>query len=117
MAKAQGKKTTKRSRKGAPPRTNDAERLAALRWLAMKIEQISIEIFVTNRNKFRAVEDALRAEVTLLQQIGRPWKPLDSDDCPGGYILCPDGLCAPMCDDPPPPGLSARRKTRRPRRR
>ena len=113
MAKAQGKTARKPSRKGAPPRSNDAERLAALRWLVMKIEQIGIEIFVTDRDKFGAVEDALRAEVTLLRQIGRPMRPLDSDDCPGGYILCRDGLCSPMCDGVAAAKPHKRRKTRR----
>lgn len=97
MAKAQGKKATKRSYAGPPAKINDAERLAALRWLAMKIEQIAIEVFVTDRGKFSQIEDSLRDEVQLLKQIGRPLKPHDDDDCPDGYVLC-RGLCAPMCD-------------------
>lgn len=111
MAKAQGKKATTTSRKGTPPRTDDAERLAALRWLVMKIEQLSIEIFVTNRGKFGAVEEALRVQVKLLQELGREAAALSSDDCPGGYILCRDGLCAPMCDEVAAV-QSARRKSR-----
>lgn len=98
MAKAQGKKARRRSYAGPPPRITDAERLAALRWLVMKIEQISIEVFVTDRGKFSQIEDSLRAEVQFLRQIGRPVRPHDDDDCPDGYILCRDGLCAPMCD-------------------
>lgn len=113
MAKAQGKKATTTSRKSAPG-TNDAERLAALRWLVMKIEQLSIEIFVTNRGKFGTVEDALRVQVKLLQDIGRS-AALTADDCPGGYILCRDGLCAPMCDDVAA-AQPARRRTRTTRR-
>ena len=98
MAKAQGKKTKSSARKSAPPRTSDAERLAALRWLAMRIEQLCIEIFVTDRSKFGEVEAALRVQVRLLQEMGKPVKALEGDDCPEGYVLCRDGLCAPMCD-------------------
>lgn len=98
MAKAQGKKAARRSYGGPPARINDAEQLAALRWLAMKIEQVSIEVFVTDRGKFSQIEDSLRTEVQLLKQIGRPVKPPEDDDCPDGYVLCRNGLCAPMCD-------------------
>ena len=94
MAKAQGKKKNAHHSRG----TNDAQRFAAIRWLAMKIEQLSIEILVTNRDKFDAVEGSLRDEVTRLKQIGRPGGTLGGDDCPEGYVLCRDGLCAPMCD-------------------
>ena len=98
MAKAQGKTAKTASRKAAPPRTSDAERLAALRWLAMRIEQLSIEVFVTDRDKFGEIEAALRVQVRLLQTMGNPDGELNSDDCPEGYVRCRDGLCAPMCD-------------------
>ena len=115
MAKAQGKRTKTSSRKGAPPKISDAERLAALRWLAMRIEQLCIEIFVTDRDKFAEVERAMRVQVRLLQEMGKPVKTLGDDDCPVGYVLCRDGLCAPMCD-----GFdtitTATPKPRRPRR-
>lgn len=93
MAKTRGTKTPHH-----PPRgTNDAQRLAAIHWLAMKIEQVSIEVVVTHREKFGAVEAALRVQVKLLQEMGKP-ATLGGDDCPEGYVLCRDGLCAPMCD-------------------
>lgn len=96
MAKARGKKpTTHKPQRG----TNDAQRLAAIRWLAMRIEQISIEVLVTDRDKFDAVEGSLRDEVKRLKQLGRPERPIEGDDCPEGYVLCRGGLCAPMCDD------------------
>ena len=98
MAKAKGTTSKKPSHKGAPPRTNDAERLAALRWLCMRIEQLCIELFVTDRDKFGAVETSLKVQVRLLQEMGRPIEALDDEDCPEGYVLCRDGLCAPMCD-------------------
>jgi len=118
MAKAQGKKATQRSYSSGPRRTSDAEQLAALRWLTMKIEQLCIEILVTDNKKFAAVENALRAQVQLLKQLGKPTMPVAAEDCPGGYILCRDGLCAPMCDDGAPPAvlmLSAGKSRRRKR--
>ncbi len=96
MAKAQSKKTTA-SRKSGRHRTNDAARFAALRWLGMRIEQLGIEILVTSPAKFAAVENAMRAQVRLLKQIGR--EAVAVEGCPDGYILCRDGLCSPICDD------------------
>ena len=93
MAKARGKKPTPKTQRG----TNDAQRLAAIHWLAMKIEQVSIEVVVTDRDKFDEVEGALRDAVKRLKQMGRP-QTIGGDDCPEGYVLCRDGLCAPMCD-------------------
>jgi hypothetical protein len=29
----------------------------------------------------------------------------DSDDCPPGFALCKEGLCAPMCDHVTPPAF------------
>ena len=96
MAKAEGKNGSDQKRKSAPPRANDAERLAALRWLAMRIEQVSIEVFVTDREKFADIEESLRAQVKRLQAMA-PVKPIAGEECPDGYVLCRDGLCAPMC--------------------
>lgn len=110
MAKGDGKRSIKAAR-----RNDDAVRMAAIRWLVMRIEQVSIEVLVTDRDKFGEVEDALRAEVRLLQQIGRPVRPLGDEDCPGGYVRCRDGLCAPMCDffddaAAPAPGKKGKKK-------
>lgn len=92
-----GKNKDKKLKKA---QTTDAERFAALRWLAMKIDQVSIEVYVTNPDKFEELENEMRAEVARLQQIGRPTEPIGDENCPSGYILCRDGLCAPMCDGP-----------------
>src|SRR5688500_4744171 len=99
MAKAPRKTAKTSSRNAAPPRTSDAVRLAALRWLAMQIDQLSIAHLVTDREKFDEVEASLRVQVRLLQQMGRPVRGIEGDDCPEGYVLCRGGLCAPMCDD------------------
>ena len=115
MAKAQGKKATTRRRTTAHSRTNDADQLAALRWLAMKIEQVSIELFVTNRKHFGAIEDALRMQVKMLHQIGHTNLVLGDGDCPVGFILCRDGLCSPMCNEELPPLAPPTRKPPRTR--
>ena len=99
MAKARGKKPTTHNPQRGPRGVNDAQRLAAIRWLAMRIEQVSIEVLVTDRNKFHEVEGALREQVRLLQRMSRPLQGIEGDDCPEGYVLCRGGLCAPMCDD------------------
>ena len=49
MAKAQGKKTTTRSHGGGRHRGGDAARMAALRWLVMKIEQLGIDLRCNTR--------------------------------------------------------------------
>ena len=87
MAKARDKKTTTGTRRDS----NTAEKLAAIRWLAMKIEQVSIELLVTNRGKFEAVEGSLREEVKRLKQMARPEPPLggDRDVVPGGVLRRP----------------------------
>ena len=100
MAKAKSKNTRRES--------NTAEKLAAIRWLAMKIEQVSIEILVTDRDKFETVEASLRDEVNRLKQLGGP-KQTEDDDCPEGYVLCHDGLCAPMCGFTPPESSESRK--------
>ena len=108
MAKAKGKRAGSSST-SSPRSADTAEKLAALRWLAMRIEQLSIEILVTDPDKFPVVEDALRAQVKLLQRMGPPEPTIESVECPGGYILCRDGLCAPMCDE----FIAASHKTRK----
>ena len=112
MAKAQGKKgNANKTQRG----TNDAQRLAAIRWLAMKIEQVSIEVLVTDRDKFNAIEESLRDEVNRLKQLARPEPPVAGEDCPEGYVLC-DGLCAPMCDSNNTAKASASRRSAKPKR-
>jgi hypothetical protein len=73
----------------------DALRLAAIRWYANTIENLSIELYATNPVTFEETEVVLKETLGRLrlqrQQIGAP------PDCPDGYELC-GGLCVPSCD-------------------
>ena len=95
-------KTPKADRKRAP-QSDDALRLAALRWYAITIERISIEVFATHPEKYEQLEGKLKDACKALQGLGGQKKKLkgpdedEQDGCPDGYKLCPDGLCAPMC--------------------
>jgi hypothetical protein len=76
---------------------DDAIRLAALRWFAIEIERLSIEIYASDKTRYLDLEDLLRGAVKRMKKITRRFD-LDDEDCPNGYVLCKDGLCAPMCD-------------------
>lgn len=76
----------------------DAINLAALRWYACEIEQVCIEIYATNRKKFTKLEDMLKKHVTALKTLGASKLIADDDNCPPGYVMCEDRLCAPACD-------------------
>ncbi len=93
------KKSRRSTRRSWKPQAHDAIRLAALRWYALTIERLTIDIYATDPRKFEAMEAVLRREAKALFELGRgPGGALDDDDCPDGYFLCKDGLCAPMCD-------------------
>ncbi len=92
---------------------DDAIRLAALRWFALEIERLSIEIYATDKTKYPAVESLLRktvksmgAAITTVKSMGAAITTVksmgeaitDESVCPPGWVLCPDRLCAPMCD-------------------
>ena len=95
-------KTKKKQSKARPQvwqaQPDDAIRLAALRWLAISIERLTIEIYATDKQQFQAMEDVLRKTVKRLRKISKAIDDRDEEDCPIGYELCKDGLCAPMCD-------------------
>jgi hypothetical protein len=77
---------------------DDAIRLAALRWFAIEIERLSIEIYASDKRKYRTMERLLRRTVKRMGAIGDRTNVLRDEECPNGYVLCKDGLCAPMCD-------------------
>jgi hypothetical protein len=74
----------------------DAIALAALRWYALTIDKLCIEIYATDRRKFTALEAKLKAQVTALVKFAKGVTAADEDECPDGYVMC-DGLCKPAC--------------------
>lgn len=94
MAKAKAR-ASKRPWKADP---EDAIRLAALRWLATELEQMTVEIYASDKGKYDGMEDILRGALKEMKKLGRRASMQEEDECPPGYVLCKDGLCAPMCD-------------------
>jgi hypothetical protein len=95
---AKRKKTSASSKHRWQPRTDDAIRLAALRWFALELERLSIEIYASNQALYPQMEHALRQAVQSMGGLRRRVNVADDGDCPDGYFLCKDGICAPMCD-------------------
>jgi hypothetical protein len=79
------------------PDPNDAIRLAALRWFALEIEKLAIELYASDRATYRAMEDVLTGTVRQMGELSKKLMVQD-EECPEGYERCKDGLCAPMCD-------------------
>ena len=76
----------------------DAINLAALHWYALTIDRLCIELYATNRKAFPELEKLLQSQVKALYAFSKDVGLTDDDRCPGGYMMCPDGLCAPACD-------------------
>jgi hypothetical protein len=95
MAKKQTSKGPVKKDWVADPR--DAIALAALRWYALTIDRLCIEIYATDRKKFEDLEDLLKSHVVALYKFGKGVKFTDEDECPEGYVMC-NGLCAPTCN-------------------
>ena len=95
MASKRGSKKTGIVWQAGP---DDAIRLAALRWFALEIERMGIEIYASDKTKYKAIEKVLRQTMTAMNAQRDRVIVADSDECPDGYVLCKDGLCAPMCD-------------------
>jgi hypothetical protein len=74
----------------------DAIALAALRWYALTIDKLCIEIYATDRRKFMALEALLKSQVTDLLEFAKDTTQGDEDECPEGFVMC-DGLCKPAC--------------------
>ena len=78
---------------------DDAIRLAALRWFALSIERLAIEIYASDKTQYGELEQVLRRALKHMGNlVTRDVGEEDEDSCPIGYELCRDGLCAPMCD-------------------
>lgn len=82
---------------------NDAIKLAALRWFALTIEKWSIELYATNTATFPELEKILRKTMNAMSDLRDDFA-AEADDCPEGYVLCDDGVCAPSCDKMSGPG-------------
>ena len=99
MAKATNRKKTQKEKRSpdwsAGP--NNAIELAALRWYSLGVEQRAIEIYATRPARFADLSRLLRKQLRELDAFADRLA-LTSDDCPPGYELCPNGICAPMCD-------------------
>ena len=84
---------------------DDAISLAALQWFTHAIGQISIEVYATDRSKFKEMEAVLAQALRQLKALkgGKARaKSFDEDNgCPEGYIKCRDGLCSPVCEPDP----------------
>jgi len=76
---------------------SDAIRLAALRWFGLEMERIAIEIYATNQAAYPEMELVFRRALSALDGV-RATAALEDGDCPEGYVLCKDKICAPMCD-------------------
>ena len=74
---------------------DDAIRLAALRWFALEIEQMCIEVYATNPGSYHTLEEMLRHTVEKLHQHKLS---VGAETCPDGYVLCGE-TCAPMCSN------------------
>jgi hypothetical protein len=74
--------------------SDDGLNLAAIHWMAMEIEQVATELYVTSPEAFGSILDSLRDQVDRLK--GMKPRTFSGDDCPDGWMEC-DGLCVPMC--------------------
>jgi hypothetical protein len=81
------------------PSPDDAMSLAALRWMANTIENFAIELYATDRESFREVEEVLRNTLKELKRTKRSFAvPQEENGCPDGWILC-HGICVPSCEE------------------
>ena len=83
------------------PQPEDAINLATIRWYAIEIEKLLIEMYSTNRKKWPGLQKLLDKDMKeLYDYFKKPdFGPLsDEDECPPGQQLCSDGLCAAQCD-------------------
>jgi|SRR6187401_1222443 hypothetical protein len=97
MAKSRKSSVSKAARTGKwEPEPNDAINLATLRWYALTIDRLLIQIYCTDRSKQATMQAILDKAVRELYLHGKG-PTLGDDGCPEGQRLCSDGFCAPMC--------------------
>jgi hypothetical protein len=83
------------------PQEDDAINLATIRWYALTLEKLLIEMYSTNRKKLPVLQKLLDED---LKELRKHFKKLDfdredEDECPPGQKMCSDGFCKPECDD------------------
>jgi hypothetical protein len=77
------------------PQENDAIKLAALRWFALRAETEAIQVYATDSSLYEQIGKIMG---TCIKQIHDLRKNLagDDGDCPPGYVMC-GTECAPIC--------------------
>ena len=82
------------------PEPNDAINLATIRWYALTLERLLIEMYSTNRKKLPELQKMLDQDLKDLYEAFKKPTPglIDEDDCPPGQQMCRDGLCAAQCE-------------------
>lgn len=78
------------------PEPSDAVNLATLRWYALTIDRLLLQIYCTDRSKQAAMQAILDKALHDLYRHAKDIK-FAEDQCPDGQRLCDDGLCAPTC--------------------
>jgi hypothetical protein len=91
------KKRTRKKASRWKSHPKDAIYLATFRWWALSLERAAIEVYATNPDSYEAIEEVFRQAGAAFQGL-RPRAEAVEGDCPPGWYLCKDGLCAPMCD-------------------
>jgi hypothetical protein len=93
-------------------RPDDAVALAAFRCFAMDVERLLIRIYVTDRSQYARMMVLMRRLLGEIYKEGtspelrrkaaaadaKLRKELAEENCPVGYELCADGLCAETCN-------------------
>ena len=80
------------------PSGNDATSLAAFRWFANTIENEAMELYATDRERFKEIEEIRRGTLRELAAMRvKAAIPNDENGCPDGWVLR-NGICAPSCD-------------------
>jgi hypothetical protein len=84
------------------PSPDDAINLSALRHYVIEIERLAQLIYYSDptddRQRFRPLCETLAHCIKDLRNYSKDRTVFQSDDCPGEFDLCDDGLCHPPGD-------------------
>ena len=81
------------------PKPEDAINLATIRWYAITLEKLLLEIYATNRQKLPRLQAMLNEQIEAIYAYSQATDLNDNDACPLGQVMCRDGLCHPRCFD------------------